>query len=230
MKHDIPLPCAAGSSAHGTMPPDDDAKGRSMQTPAFFDAVAPIVLADGLAEALGAAEGGIIEYRYLDAVKLTGHSCPTVAGAWLMTRTALARLYPDTLPRRGELRVELRQRIDEGVAGVIASVAGLITGAANEGGFKGLAGRFGRHGLLRFGVPMSAEIRFTRLDSGQWVELMHHPQAVPRPAGLTSLLQQAFAPAASPAARTAFAVAWQAWVENILLGHADDPALIEVVA
>ncbi len=69
-----------------------------MQTPAFFDAVASIGVADPLAELLGAAEGGRIEYRYLDAVKLAGHSCPTVAGAWLMTRTALARLYPDGAP------------------------------------------------------------------------------------------------------------------------------------
>ncbi len=201
-----------------------------MQTPAFFDAVPPIVLADPLAETLGAAEDGIIEYRYLDAVKLTGHSCPTVAGAWLMTRTALARLYADTLPRRGELRVELRQRSDEGVAGVVASVAGLITGAANEGGFKGLAGRFGRQGLLRFGVAMSGDIRFSRLDTGRTVELVHNPRAVSRPAALTRLLQRASAPEADVAARRAFAGAWQAWVEGILRAHEDDPALIDVVA
>ena len=52
------------------------------------------------------------------------------------------------------------------MAGVIASVAALVTGAANEGGFKGLAGRYARRELLRFGVPMRGEIRFTRLDSG----------------------------------------------------------------
>lgn len=52
-------------------------------------------------------------------------------------------------------------------------VAGLVTGAANAGGFKGLAGRFGRQGLLRFGVPMTGDIRFTRLDTGRSVELAH---------------------------------------------------------
>src|SRR5512147_174860 len=112
----------------------------TMQSPAFFEEVPPIVVVDPLADVLGAAEGGVIEYRYVDAVKLAGHSCPTVAGAWLMTRAALARLYPGELPRRGEIRVELGQAIDDGVAGVIASVAGLVTGAAGEGGFKGLAG------------------------------------------------------------------------------------------
>jgi hypothetical protein len=198
-----------------------------MHTPGFFDAVPPIVIVDPLAETLGAAEDGVLEYRYLDAVKLTGHSCPTVAGAWLMTRTALARLYADALPRRGELRVELRQALGEGVAGVIASVAGLVTGAANEGGFKGLAGRFGRQSLLRFGVPMRGEIRFTRLDSGQSVELTHHPQAVPQPEALKTLLQQALLPTADAAARRALAQVWQAWVKDILVEHADDPALID---
>ena len=200
-----------------------------MQTPAFFDAVAPIGVTDPLAALLGAAEGGRIEYHYLDAVKLAGHSCPTVAGAWLMTRTALARLYPDGAPQRGATRVELRQAVDEGVAGVIASVAGLITGAANEGGFKGLAGRFGRQGLLRFGVAMAGEIRFTRLDNGSSIELAHFPQAVPRPTGLAELMRDALGPLATAATRKAFGAAWQEWVRLILIEHADDPALIAVI-
>lgn len=201
-----------------------------MHTPAFFDAVPAITVADPLAETLGAAEGGLIDYRYVDAVKLAGHSCPTVAGAWLMTRTALAYLYPGEAPRRGEIRVELRQAVDEGVAGVIAGVAGLVTGAANEGGFKGLAGRFARHGLLHFGVPMRGEIRFTRLDNGQSVELSHRPQTVARPATMSELLRDGLAPQAPAAARRAFAEAWQGWVRAIVIEHADDPALIELAA
>lgn len=200
----------------------------TMNTPAFFHAVAPIQLVDPLAALLGAAEGGRLEYHYLDAVKLAGHSCPTVAGAWLMTRRALARLYADEMPQRGGVRVELRQAVDEGVAGVIASVASLITGAAGDGGFKGLAGRFGRQGLLRFGVAMKGEIRYTRLDNGLSVELAHHPQAVPRPNALAELMRDALAPQADEATRQAFAAAWQAWVQTILIDHADDAALITV--
>jgi hypothetical protein len=199
-----------------------------MQTPAFFDDAPAIVVVDPLAEALGAAHGGVIEYRYVDAVKLAGHSCPTVAGAWLMTRAALLRLYPAETPRRGEIRVELREAVDEGVAGVIASVASLVTGAANEGGFRGLAGRFARNGLLRFGVPMRSEMRFTRLDTGRSVSLSHRPQAVPRPAALSGLLREALAPQASTLARRAFSEAWQGWVQGIVIDHADDPALIEL--
>ncbi|MBE0549736.1 MAG: hypothetical protein IH627_19175 [Rubrivivax sp.] len=200
-----------------------------MQTPAFFDEVPPIVVADPLAALLGAAEGGLIEYRYVDAVKLAGHSCPTVVGAWLMTRAALAHLYREGTPQRGGMRVEMRQPAEEGVTGVIAGVAGLITGAANDGGFKGLAGRFGRNGLLRFGVPMAGEIRFTRLDTGGSVEVAHHPQTVPRPAGLADLMREALAPQADAATRRAFAKTWQDWVRTMLLDHGDDPALINVI-
>lgn len=200
----------------------------SMQTPAFFDAVPAIFVVDPLTDALGAVEGGLIEYRYIDAVKLAGHSCPTVAGAWLMTRAALARLYPGETPRRGEIRVDMRQAINEGVAGVMASVASLVTGAANEGGFKGLAGRFPRNDLLRFGVAMSGEIRFTRMDRGHSVELSHRPQAVPRPVALSELLRNSLAPQASVDARRAFADAWQGWVRAMVIDHADDPALIVI--
>lgn len=197
-----------------------------MRMPEFFDAAPSITVVDPLAETLGAADGGVIKYRYVDAVKLAGHSCPTVALAWLMTRAALARLYPDALPRRGELRVELRQPQDEGVAGVIASVAQLVTGAAGDGGFKGLAGRFSRQGLLRFGVAMPGEIRFARLDSGASVTLAHHVQAVPRPADLMQRMQRALETDAGEDARQAFAQAWQGWVRTILIEHADDPVLI----
>ena len=77
---------------------------------------------------------------------------------------------------------------------------------------------------------MHAEMRFTRLDSGQAVELSHQFQRVPRPAALSELMRDALAPQASIAARRAFADAWQGWVRSILIEHADDPGLIEMAA
>ena len=94
----------------------------TMNTPAYYDSVPAILMMDPLARTLGSAEDGLIEYRYLDAVKLTGHSCPTVAGAWQLTHAALARLYPDSTPVRSHIRVEFRQPLDEGVVGVIANL------------------------------------------------------------------------------------------------------------
>lgn len=199
-----------------------------MQTPAFYDDVPRIVLRDALAETLGAAAGGLMEYSYLDAVKLAGHSCPTVAGAWLMTRAALARLYPGEMPRRGEMQVELRDAQDAGVTGVVAGVVGLITGAAGAGGFKGLAGRHARRDLLQFGKPMRGQMRITRLDTGRSVEVSHHPEVVPRPPALSTLLQDALAPHAEARAHEAFASAWQGWVRAMLIDHSEDPELITV--
>lgn len=197
-----------------------------MQTPTFFDQAPTIVVHDALAQMLGAAHDGMLEYRYIDAVKLAGHSCPTVAGAWLMTRAALARLYPGQTPCRGEIRVELRDSQDAGVVGVVASVATLVTGAAGVGGFKGLAGRHARRELLTFGVPMRGEMRFTRLDNGHSVEVSHHLEGVPRPADLMAQMQAALEPQADNAQREAFAKMWQGWVRAILLDHANDPELI----
>lgn len=121
-----------------------------MGNPAFFDDVRSIVAHDPLAEFLGAAENGRVEYRYLDAVKLAEHSCPTVAAAYWMTLKALEHLYPDALPQRGGIRVDFGQDQLSSVTGVIANVVALLTGATHDTGFKGLAGRFDRRRLLYF--------------------------------------------------------------------------------
>ena len=60
--------------------------------PSFFNQAPTITVRDALAEFLGAAENGILTYRYADAVRLCGHSCPTVAGAYLMVIKGLEAL------------------------------------------------------------------------------------------------------------------------------------------
>ena len=65
-----------------------------MTFPAFFDDAPVIRMRDGLAKLLGTARDGVIEYRYADAARLAGHSCPTVAGAWLSARAGLRALIP----------------------------------------------------------------------------------------------------------------------------------------
>ena len=116
-------------------------------------------------------------------MKLAGHSCPTVAGAYLMTGKALAELYGNELPVRGAIKVEFRDGQGDGVTGVIANVVGLLTGAAQYGGFKGIGGRFDRRNLLHFDAGISGDIRFTRIDTGASVETTYHPELAPlRPA------------------------------------------------
>ncbi len=140
-----------------------------MQTPEFFNEAPTIDMVDPLAGFLGATTGGNITYSYTDVVKLAGHSCPTVAGAYLMTLQALSHLYGEDTPERGNIRIEMRDAVDQGVTGVIGNVISMITGAAGDGGFHGIGPRFKRSGLLHYGVDQTAEVRFTRLDTGKSV-------------------------------------------------------------
>ena len=187
--------------------------------PDFFERVRPIRMRDPLAQFLGAPRDGGMEYSYLDAVNLTGHSCPTVAGAYQATAEALTELYPGELPERGAIRVELRGAAEEGVTGVVASVAALITGAAGEGGFKGIAGRFARQGLLAFHAPISKDLRFTRVDTGAAVDI-DLPAAPAMSAELRDALRKALSPVSSSADRAQFAQGWQARVEALLRSEA----------
>lgn len=64
-----------------------------MNFPDFYEQAPVIPTHDPFAAMLGAARDGRFDYHYLDAVRLAGHSCPTVAGAFLIGRAALAALY-----------------------------------------------------------------------------------------------------------------------------------------
>ena len=149
-----------------------------MTYPKFFDGIEKIVLQDDLALALGTFEDGIVEFSYLDVVKSAGHSCPTVSGAFLCALVGLKALYPDSLPKRGEIKVELPNEITQGVTGVIGAVLANITGATTNYGFKGLNGQFARTNLLFYGANIDTNIRFTRIDTNISVELCYNPSVL----------------------------------------------------
>jgi len=145
-----------------------------------------------------------------------------------MTLKALARLYPESVPERGAVRVEFGAAQADGVTGVTAAVAGLLTGAAGEGGFKGLGGRFSRRNLLLFGIGNNVEPRFTRTDTGAAVTVSYHPEIVPPPPGMQELMQKLLAGEANAEERAEFGKLWQMRVKRILIDHFDDPALVAV--
>ena len=194
-----------------------------MKHPDFFDAVPKISLYDPLAEFLGAAEDGILEYCYFDAVRLAGHSCPTVASAYWAVYKALAFLYPETIPVRGDIRVEFGQDSTSGVTGVIANVVSMLSGAMSDSGFKGIGGRFDRRERLFFAVQMQGDMRFTRLDTQQTVRVTVNLQRVPASPRLPRLMAGCIANTATPAEIAEFRQLWQARVRSILLDHGDDP-------
>jgi hypothetical protein len=199
-----------------------------MSFPEFFESAPRITVRDPLARFLGAAVEGIVEYSYGDAVKLAGHSCPTVAAAYLMTRAAMRALYPAAFPERGGIRVELRDDRLTGVAGVVANVVSLLTGASNDTGFKGIAGRFDRRGLLSFGADIPGQLRFTRADSGAAVIVSARLERVPADPRIASLLPLCVAGVATDDQAALFQSLWQERVRMLIVEHADDPEIIVV--
>lgn len=199
-----------------------------MKYPAFFDQVRTIFLRDPLAEFLGAADGGMFEYRYLDVVKAAGHSCPTVASAYLMTAKALDALYPGATPERGAVRVEFHQDRTSGVTGVIANVVSFITGATQDTGFKGIGGRFDRRNLLFFNAEVGEEIRFRRADNQAAVDVSARLEGVPGDPRMRELMGACIGGVASDEERREFGRLWQERVRAILLDRCDDPSVIIV--
>ena len=200
-----------------------------MNYPDFYDAVPKISLYDPLAEFLGATEGGILQYGYFDAVRLAGHSCPTVASAYWVTCKALMVLYPETMPVRGDIRVEFNQGSTSGVTGVIANVVSMLTGAMSDNGFKGIGGRFDRRKHLFFAVEMPGEIRFTRLDTNQAVSVAAHIQSVPASPRLPELMSGCMSGTATGEEAAEFRRLWQERVRSILMDYRDDPEVFVVM-
>lgn len=188
-----------------------------MKYPDFYNEVQPIRLHDALSDFLGAAEEGEVEMSYLDCVKLAGHSCPTVAGAYLMALKGLAVLYPQGLPERGNLHVAMKEDEKEGVTGVIANVISFIVGASGVGGFKGIQGNFSRNNLVAFNKPMQGEVTLTRLDTNQSVSLSYNPSMVPGDKNMMPLMGKCLGKTASQEEQKLFGKLWQERVSKILL-------------
>lgn len=201
-----------------------------MNFPEFFDQVPRITLRDPLAELLGSVSGGLLSYGYADAVRLAGHSCPTVASAYWLGVRALKALYGDEIPTRGQVQVGLRDPLEAGTTGVVASVLGLLTGAAAGGGFAGIGGQFVRRGLLQFNVDIETELRLTRTDTGQAVLAQAHAQRVPSDPKTMRLMQLCLSGQATDVQRTEFGRLWQQRVRRILLDHTDDDTVFEIRA
>jgi hypothetical protein len=186
-----------------------------MNYPKFFDEIETIKLEDGLSDFLGAFESGVIEFGFLDVVKTAGHSCPTVMGAYLMTLEGLKALYKDETPKRGEIFVEFAQNENEGVAGVIANVITNITGATVNLGFKGLAGKYDRRNLMQFESSINTNVKFTRRDTKESVEVIYDASSIPADANMSPLMQVCMQGRGTPVQHQEFGKLWQQRVEDI---------------
>jgi len=195
----------------------------------FFTEVKPIKFKEPLAETLGAfkEEAVVLEYTFIDVVKMAGHACPTIAGAYLCCQKALEKLHPDEIPIRGEISITVYGDPDEGVYGVMGQVFSFLTGAAPTTGFRGLGYKFKRKDLLRFTPekidPEAICFEFRRLDDGKAVLVKFYPGEVPFPEekGKRSgeLLEKVIWEAAKEGERKEFQELWMEKVKDMLLGR-----------
>ena len=193
----------------------------------FLTAVKPIKMKEPLAETLGVFKGAdaVLEYSFVDAVKMAGHACPTVAGAYLSCQKALEKLYPDEIPVRGGVSVTVYGDADEGVYGVMAQVFSLLTGAAPATGFRGLGHKFKRKDLLKFNPqkidPRAMCFEFRRLDNGRAVLVRFDPQQVPFPEEkarrLGGLMEKILWEAAKKEEKNEFQELWMGKVKDMLV-------------
>lgn len=190
-----------------------------MHYPDFYTQVPPIQLYDPLSNFLGAFKKGELEITYLDCVKFAGHSCPTVAGAYLMASIGFNSLYGDTLPERGSIKIEMRESENEGVTGVTGNIISFIAGANGSSGFKGIQGNFSRNDLVSYGAPISEEVRLTRLDTMQSVMLSYDPSPVKADEKMMPLMGKNLKGLASQEEQKMFHTLWQERVEKILLNR-----------
>ncbi len=186
-----------------------------MSYPKFYDAVETIKVKDQLSNILGTFENGEYEFSYEDVVKSAGHSCPTVAGAYIIALEALKVLYPNQRAMRGNIKVEFKDDLEEGVAGVIANVISQITGATDKSGFKGLNGKFARHSLMSFNANINASAKLTRVDNSQSVEVTYNPSSVMPNPDMKVLMQKMMQGLATPDELKEFGALWQDRVKRI---------------
>ena len=187
-----------------------------MKYPLFFDTVESITLYDPLSEVLGAFEEGKITFSYLDVVKSAGHSCPTIAGAYLMAREGLKALYPDSMPQRGAIKVFFKEAQNEGTTGVVANVFSLITGATDTWGFKGLGGQYIRKDLMAFGSEIPLHVRIERIDTQAFVDVAYNPNSIEIDPLMQPLMKKLLTGTLDSEEKVLFSQLWQARVGKIL--------------
>jgi len=197
---------------------------------AFYEDVEPIKLKEPLAEFLGAInEGEELIFTYTDAVKLAGHSCPAVSGAYKVTQKALKALYGEEVPVRGQISVKVLGSVDNGANGPISQVISFITGAAPQTGFVGLGQKFARKDKLIFDEKDEepSTFIFTRDDTGRSVKITYHPELLPQDKNMSGLFTKCIVGTANEEQKEEFQKMWQKKVKAALFEEVEGLFTVE---
>ncbi|MFA5535597.1 MAG: hypothetical protein WDA53_00300 [Bacillota bacterium] len=142
----------------------------------------PIMMRDQFLEIMGQVDGPI-PYFYQEVVKFAGHHCAATAGAWSITKKALAALYPDgQVPERGQIIIHAPGPANEWYVGVFGDIFEFITGATADSGFPGssFGEKYNRRDLLIYPdapsgtPPPQMKWIWERRDTGAKVEVIYN--------------------------------------------------------
>jgi len=198
-----------------------------MKYPKFYSEVPNITLYDPLSDFLGSVENGIVEISYLDVVKYSGHSCPTVAGAYLMTLLGLEALKANEKTiTRSEIKVIARGPKGGGTNGVIANVAAYICGVNDESGFAGIGGNMSRRNKLFYDDKLDCDLKFEYKT--QMVKVSYNPSMFPPDPEMIPLMQKLLANNATTIESLKFKELWVKRVKKILLSKDNYKDIINI--
>ncbi len=179
----------------------------------FFDKIEKIVLKDELLQFLWVNNDGIIDFSYVDIVKSAGHSCGTVAWAYLIALKWLKALYWEELPNRWRIKVEIKKDPSDDNAWVIWCVLSNITWATTNYWFGWIpTWKFNRRNTLFYNVDIENDVRLTDLETWKSVEVNYRPWKVVNP---MQILKSAIWPNAIEEDKKTFPVRFQKMVETI---------------
>lgn len=199
-----------------------------MNFPDYYNQIEKIKLYEPLSDILGSCQNGDIEFGFADIVRFSGHGCPTVGGAYLMARIGLKKLFKDEIPTRGTIEIQMNQPKENGVTGVIAAVVAFIIGASDEGGFKGLGGKFSRKNLIKFSQNFEGTIKLTRTDTKESIILEYHPEIVPSNQLSAILLEKILTNTSTAEEKQKFNFIWNERLKTIMINEFSNPNLIIV--
>ena len=185
-----------------------------MKYPDFFNNVETIKIYDDLSQFLWVNDDWVIELSYLDIVKAAGHSCGTVAWTYLVALEWLKALYKEELPKRWDIKVELKKTPLEDNAWVVWSVLSIITWATIDFGFGWIpGGKYNRRDLLFFWSDIEWDVCLTRLDTNEKVNITYTPWKIVKP---MEILKSAIMPGATQEDKDSFPTRFQEMVKTVL--------------
>lgn len=147
------------------------------------------------------------ELSLLDVVRFAGHACPSMIGAFIISKKAAQELFTDHVVVRGDVEISTAQSAGSGATGPMCNVLSMIFGAWEKSGFGGLSGQFRRRDLLKFSDPQVPEgaFRFKNIQTNQQIDIFYSPAQ-----GLKDI------PAATEPVEVPFPLDWRIKIKKIL--------------